>query len=32
MNDHACMRTIPAFDVVAIAEQALAEAGARVGH
>jgi heptosyltransferase-2 len=32
MNDHACMRTIPASDVVAIAERALAEAGARVGH
>jgi heptosyltransferase II len=32
MNDHACMRTIPASDVVAIAEQVLAEAGARVAH
>jgi heptosyltransferase-2 len=30
MNDHACMRTIPASDVVAIAERVLAEAGARV--
>jgi heptosyltransferase-2 len=32
MNDHACMRTIPASDVVAIAEQVLADAGARGGH
>jgi heptosyltransferase-2 len=32
MNDHACMRSIPASDVVAIAEQVLADAGARVGH
>jgi heptosyltransferase-2 len=32
MNDHACMRTIPASDVVAIAEQVLAEAGTRVAH
>jgi heptosyltransferase-2 len=32
MNDHACMRSIPASDVVAIAQQVLAEAGARVGH
>jgi heptosyltransferase-2 len=29
MNDHACMRTIPASDVVAIAERVLADAGAR---
>jgi heptosyltransferase II len=32
MNDHACMRTIPASDVVAIAEQVLADAGARLAH
>jgi heptosyltransferase-2 len=32
MNDHACMRSIPASEVVAIAEQVLAEAGARVAH
>jgi heptosyltransferase-2 len=32
MNDHACMRTIPASDVVAIAAQVLADAGARLGH
>jgi heptosyltransferase-2 len=32
MNDHACMRTIPASDVVAIAGQVLADAGARVAH
>jgi heptosyltransferase-2 len=32
MNNHACMRTIPAIDVVAIAEQVLADAGARVAH
>jgi heptosyltransferase-2 len=32
MNDHACMRTIPASEVVAIAEQVLAGAGARVAH
>jgi heptosyltransferase-2 len=30
MNDHACMRSIPASDVVAIAQQVLADAGARV--
>jgi heptosyltransferase II len=30
MNDHRCMRDIPASDVVAIAERVLAEAGARV--
>jgi heptosyltransferase-2 len=32
MNDHACMRSIPASDVVAIAAQVLAEAGTRVAH
>jgi heptosyltransferase-2 len=32
MNDHACMRTIPAPDLVAITEQVLADAGARVAH
>src|SRR3979411_2922197 len=32
MNDHRCMRDIPASDVVAIAERLLAEAGARVAH
>jgi heptosyltransferase-2 len=32
MNDHRCMRDIPAAEVVAIAEQVLAEAGARVSH
>src|SRR5436309_2646396 len=32
MNEHACMRTIPASDVVAIAEQVLTDAGARVAH
>jgi heptosyltransferase-2 len=32
MNDHACMRTIPASDVVAIAAQVVAEAGTRVAH
>ena len=32
MNDHACMRTIPASDVVAIAQRVLTDAGARVGH
>ena len=32
MNDHRCMREIPAADVVTIAERALAEAGARVAH
>jgi heptosyltransferase II len=32
MNDHRCMRDIPASDVVAIAERVLAEAGARVAH
>src|SRR5712672_1322407 len=32
MNDHRCMREIPAADVVTIAERVLAEAGARVAH
>jgi heptosyltransferase-2 len=32
MNDHACMRTIPASDVVAIAARVLADAGARVAR
>jgi heptosyltransferase II len=32
MNDHRCMRDIPASDVVAIAERVLADAGARVAH
>src|SRR3954467_13046097 len=32
MNGHACMRTIAASEVVAIAEQVLADAGARIGH
>jgi heptosyltransferase-2 len=32
MNDHACMRTITASEVVAIAEQVLADAGARAAH
>ncbi|WP_375414111.1 lipopolysaccharide heptosyltransferase II [uncultured Bradyrhizobium sp.] len=32
MNDHACMRTIPASDVVATATQLLAGAGPHVGH
>jgi heptosyltransferase-2 len=32
MNDHRCMRDIPAAEVVAIAEQVLAEAGARVSR
>jgi heptosyltransferase II len=32
MNDHRCMSDIPAAEVVAIAEQVLAEAGARVSH
>jgi heptosyltransferase-2 len=32
MNDHRCMRDIPASDVVAIAERVLTEAGARVAH
>jgi heptosyltransferase-2 len=32
MNDHRCMRDIPATDVVATTERVLAEAGARVAH
>src|SRR4030088_2344263 len=32
MNDHRCMRDIPASDVVGIAERVLAEAGARIAH
>ncbi|HEV7881504.1 lipopolysaccharide heptosyltransferase II [Bradyrhizobium sp.] len=32
MNDHACMRTIAASDVAAIAEQVLAGTAAGVGH
>src|SRR3954468_6396386 len=32
MYDHACMRTIPAAEVVAIAQQVLTEAGARPAH
>jgi heptosyltransferase-2 len=32
MNDHRCMRDIPASDVVATAARVLAEAGARVAH
>jgi heptosyltransferase-2 len=32
MNDHACMRSIAASDVVAIAERVLADAEARVAH
>jgi lipopolysaccharide heptosyltransferase II len=32
MNDHRCMRDIPASDVVAIAARVLADAGARVAH
>jgi heptosyltransferase-2 len=32
MNDHRCMRDIPASDVVAIAERLLSEAGARIAH
>jgi heptosyltransferase-2 len=32
MNDHRCMRDIPASDVVAIAKRVLTEAGARVAH
>jgi heptosyltransferase-2 len=32
MNDHRCMRDIPASDVVAIAERVLGAAGARVAH
>ena len=32
MNDHRCMRDIPASDVVAIAERVLGEAGTRLAH
>ena len=32
MNDHRCMRDIPAADVVAIAQRVLSEAAARVDH
>jgi heptosyltransferase-2 len=32
MNDHRCMREIPAAEVVAIAEQILAKDGIRVSH
>ena len=32
MNDHRCMREIPAADVVATAQRVLAEAEARVAH
>jgi len=32
MYDHACMRTILAADVVAIAQRVLTEAGAHPGH
>jgi heptosyltransferase II len=32
MNDHRCMRDIPASDVVAIAARVLTEAGTRVAH
>ena len=32
MNDHRCMRDIPASDVVTIAERVLTETGARVAH
>jgi heptosyltransferase II len=32
MNDHRCMRDIPASDVVAIAARTLTEAGTRVAH
>jgi heptosyltransferase-2 len=32
MNDHRCMRDIPASDVVAVAARVLAEAGARVAR
>jgi heptosyltransferase-2 len=32
MNDHRCMRDIPASDVVAIAQRVLADAGARLAH
>jgi len=32
MNDHRCMRDIPASDVVAVAARGIAEAGARSAH
>ena len=32
MHDHACMRTIPASEVVTLAQQVLTEAGAHPGH
>jgi heptosyltransferase-2 len=32
MNDHRCMKDIPASDVVAIAERVLTGAGAGVAH
>ena len=32
MNDHRCMRDIPASDVVTIAERVLAETGASIAH
>jgi heptosyltransferase-2 len=32
MNDHRCMREIPAADVVAAAQRVLAEAEAHVAH
>ena len=32
MNDHRCMRDIPAADVVGIAERVLTDAGASVTH
>jgi heptosyltransferase-2 len=32
MNDHRCMRDIPAADVVAIAQRVLSEAAARAAH
>jgi heptosyltransferase-2 len=32
MNDHRCMRDIPASDVVAIAERVLAETGVTIAH
>jgi hypothetical protein len=32
MNDHACMRTIAASEVLAIAEQVLTDTGARAAH
>jgi heptosyltransferase-2 len=32
MNDHRCMRDIPASDVVDIAGRVLTEAGGRIAH